>query len=249
MTTTASPPRAPASSSRLPAAQRPGRRPGGRRRLVGTVAAVVLVLLVTTAVWLVYFSSVLATRSVVVSGNRALSAEQVTTAAAVPLGRPLARQALDDIARRATALPQVSAATVTREWPGTVRVTVTERQALLGITQPGGFLVADKAGVVFAAETTLPVGVVQVSADPANRPLLVELGSVVGALPQDVRDQVTSIEAVTPDSIRLRTVSGVTVEWGDSSQSELKAQVATALLASGARTSIDVSAPHAPATR
>ena len=249
MTSTVSPPRAPASSSGPTVAQRHGRRPGGRRRLVGTVAAVVLVLLVATAVWLVYFSSVLATRSVVVSGNRALSAEQVTTAAAVPLGRPLARQALDDIARRATALPQVSAATVTREWPGTVRVTVTERQALLGITQPGGFLVADKAGVVFAAETTLPVGVVQVSADPANRPLLVELGSVVGALPQDVRDQVTSIEAVTPDSIRLRTVSGVTVEWGDSSQSELKAQVATALLASGVKTSIDVSAPHAPATR
>ena len=89
----------------------------------------------------------------------------------------------------------------------------------------------------------------QVSADPANRPLLVELGSVVGALPQDVRDQVTSIEAVTPDSIRLKTVSGITIEWGDSSQSELKAQVATALLASGVKTSIDVSAPHAPATR
>ena len=249
MTSTATPPRAPASSARPSVASQRGRRSGGRRRVVGAVVAVVLLVLVATAVWLVYFSSVFATRAVVVSGNRALSAEQVTTAAAVPLGRPLARQALDDVARRATSLPQVSAATVTREWPGTVRVTVTERQALLGITQPGGFLVADKAGVVFAAETSLPAGVVQVSADPADRPLLVELGSVVGALPQDVRDQVTSIEAVTPDSIRLRTVSGITITWGDSSQSELKAQVATALLASGVKTSIDVSAPHAPATR
>ncbi len=249
MTTTATPPRAPAPPPRPSLAGQRDRRTRGRRRVVRAVVAVVLLALVVTAVWLVYFSSVLATRSVAVSGTRELTAEQVTTAAAVPLGRPLARQALDDIARRTTSLPQVAAATVTREWPGTVRVTVTERQPLLGITQPGGFLVADRSGVVFAARASLPPGVVQVSADPGDRPLLVELGAVVGALPDEVRTQVTSIEAATPDSIRLKTLSGVTIVWGDSSQSELKAQVATALLRSGARTSVDVSAPHAPASR
>nr|WP_232531356.1 FtsQ-type POTRA domain-containing protein [Microlunatus antarcticus] len=205
--------------------------------------------MVGTAVWLVYFSTVLDTRSVAVSGTRALTPEQVTAAAAVPLGRPLARQDLDAVARRATALPQVSAAQVTRDWPNTVRVTVTEREPLLAVAQPGGFLIADKAGVVFAAETTRPTGVVEVAADPANRPLLVELGSVVLSLPKDVRDQVTSIAATTPDSIQLKTTSGITIIWGDSSQSELKAQVAVALLDSGPKTTIDVSAPHTPAVR
>ena len=126
---------------------------------------------------LVYFSSVLDTRTVVVSGTRELTRDQVSQAAAVPLGTPLARQQLDAVARRATSLPQVSAAEVTREWPHTVRVTVTEREPLLAVAQPGGFLVADKTGVVFTTKPVLPRGVVQVAADPANRPLLVELGS------------------------------------------------------------------------
>ncbi|SEQ60939.1 cell division protein FtsQ/DivIB [Microlunatus flavus] len=249
MTSTAAPPRAPLTPTRPSLAEQRDRRTRRRRRVLRAVLALVLAAVVGTAVWLVYFSSVFAARSVDVVGVRELSRDQVTAAAAVPLGRPLARQPLDAIARRATSLPQVAAATVTREWPGKVRITVTERQPLLGVAQPGGFLVADKAGVVFAAKTVLPAGVVQVSADPANRPLLVELGSVVLALPADVRAQVTSIEAATPDSIRLRTASGLVIVWGDASESPLKAQVATALLASGAKTSIDVSAPHAPATR
>ena len=248
MTATATPP-ATRASARPSLAEQRERQRQSRRRTVRAVLAVLLVALVATAVWLVYFSTVLDTRGVAVSGTRELTADQVTAAAAVPLGRPLARQQLDAVARRATSLPQVSAAEVTREWPHTVRVTVTEREPLLAVAQPGGFLVVDKAGVVFAARPTVPPGVVEVAADPANRPLLVELGSVVLALPEDVRDQVTSIAAATPDSIQLRTVSGITVVWGDSSQSALKAQVAVALLDQGAKTSIDVSAPHAPAVR
>jgi cell division protein FtsQ len=60
---------------------------------------------------------------------------------------------------------------------------------------------------------------------------------------------VTSIAAATPDSIQLKTTSGITIVWGDASQSALKAQVAVALLDSGAKTTIDVSAPHNPAVR
>ena len=69
------------------------------------------------------------------------------------------------------------------------------------------------------------------------------------SLPTAVRGQVTSIAAATPDSIQLKTTSGITIIWGDASQSALKAQVAVALLDQGAKTSIDVSAPHAPAIR
>lgn len=248
MTTTATPPRT-RPSSRPSLAEQRDRQRRARRRVLRGVLALVLVVLVGAAAWVVYFSSVLDTRTVVVSGTQALTPEQVTAAAAVPLGQPLARQRLDAIARRATSLPRVSSAQVTREWPHTVRVTVVEREPLLGVAQPGGFLVVDKAGVVLAAETTLPTGVVAVAADPANRPLLVELGSVVLSLPKEVRDQVTSIAAATPDSIQLKTTSGITIVWGDSSQSALKAQVAVALLDSGPKTSIDVSSPHTPAVR
>lgn len=248
MTATATPP-AVTTPARPSLAEQRERQRRKRRRILRSVLALVLAALVGAAVWVVYFSQVLDTRAVAVSGTRELTPEQVTAAAAVPLGRPLSRQHLDAIARRATVLPQVSAAVVTREWPHAVRVSVTEREPLLAVAQPGGFLVVDKAGVVFAARPTLPLGVVEVAADPANRPLLVELGSVVLSLPEGVRRQVTSIAAATPDSIQLKTTSGITIIWGDASQSALKAQVAVALLDQGAKTSIDVSAPHAPAVR
>ena len=248
MTTTATPP-ATKPSARPSLAEQRERRRRSRRRALRAFFALLLVALVGTAVWLVYFSTVLDTRTVVVSGTRELTRDQVTAAAAVQLGKPLVRQQLEAVARRTTSLPQVSAAKVTRQWPNTVHVAVTERVPLLAVAQPGGFLVVDKAGVVFAAKPARPAGVVEVAADPANRALLVELGSVVLALPDDVRKQVVSISATTRDSIQLKTTSGVTVVWGDASQSALKAQVAVALLASGAKTSIDVSAPHAPATR
>ncbi len=220
MTTTATPPAAPPRAPRPSIAAERDRRRRSRRRVLRAVVALVLVAVVATAVWLVYFSRVLDTRAVVVSGTRELTPEQVTAAAAVPLGLPLARQQLDAVAQRATTLPQVSAAQVTREWPHTVRVSVTEREPLLGVAQPGGFLVADKAGVVFTTRTVLPPGVVEVAADPSNRPLLVELGSVALALPADVRSQVTSIAAASPDAIQLRTTSGLTIVWGDASQSD-----------------------------
>ena len=186
MTTTATPP-ATKPAARPSLAEQRERHRRSRRRALRAFFALLLVALVGTAVWLVYFSSVLDTRTVVVSGTRELTRDQVTQAAAVPLGTPLARQQLDAAARRATSLPQVSAAEVTREWPHTVHVAVTERVPLLAVAQPGGFLVVDKAGVVFAAKTTRPAGVVEVAADPADRPLLVELGAVVLALPDDVR--------------------------------------------------------------
>lgn len=249
MTTTATPPVAPPGLPRPSLAEQRAQRRRSRRRVVRAVVALLLVAVVGTAVWLVYFSRILDTRAVVVSGTRETTPDQVVAAAAVPLGRPLARQHLDAVAQRATTLPQVSAAKVTRDWPHTLRITVTERQPLLGVAQPGSYLVVDETGLAFASKPTLPVGVVEAAADPTNRPLLRELASVVVALPEDVRDQVASISATTPDNIRLKTRSGLTVVWGDASQSDLKSQVFVALLDQGAKTSIDVSAPHSPAIR
>ena len=92
MTTTATPP-ATRPSPRPSLANERDRRRRGRRRVLRGVLALLLAVLVAGAAWVVYFSSVLDTRVVTVTGAQALTPEQVTTAAAVPLGRPLARPA------------------------------------------------------------------------------------------------------------------------------------------------------------
>lgn len=248
MTATATPPRT-GSSARpsLPEQLAQRRRSGRRLRRAALALALVVVLL--GAGWVVYVSRVLDTRTVTVAGTRELVPDQVERVAAVPPGLPLARQDLDAIARRATTLPEVSSARVTRDWPHTVHVAVVEREPLLGVARPDGILLVDREGVGFATRTALPDGVVRADVDPDNRPLLLQLGSVALALPTEVRADVASIAAAGRDDIVLRLDSGVTVSWGDASESPLKAQVVTALLERRPKTSIDVSSPHTPAIR
>ena len=107
-----------------------------------------------------------------------LSAEQVRAAAVVPLGRPMTRQDLDAIAARAASLPGVQSASVVRDWPNTIEITVVERTPLLAVRQPDGYLIVDKFGVGYQLKPFVPDGVSVVDANPDDRPLLTELGAV-----------------------------------------------------------------------
>ncbi|GAA1823792.1 cell division protein FtsQ/DivIB [Microlunatus capsulatus] len=237
-----------------PAGPQPGlrreldRRRSARRRLVAAGVAGLVVVLVGVLVWLLTASSVLAARTVDVSGQRGLTPDQVREAAAVPLGVPLARQDVDAIARRVTTLPQVASARVERRWPHAVEVVVTEREPLLAIRQPDGFALVDDQGVAYETVARVPDGVLRADADPGAVPLLTALGVVAAALPVELADRVERVRATAADDIVLELRSGTTVRWGDASESDLKAQVVEALRTSKTR-AIDVSAPHNPATR
>ena len=150
---------------------------------------------------------------------------------------------------RTVALPAVESASVTRTWPNTITVTVVERRPLLAVRQPYGFLLVDKFGVGFQTSPSVPDGVSVVDANPrqpaaAHRPRRGGQGAARQAqLAGDhhPRDQ--------PDDISLVLKSGVTVRWGNSSESKLKADIVTVLLKQHPRRAIDVSSPHNPTTR
>lgn len=224
------------------------RRRSRRNRLVALGVVALLLLLAAVAAGLVWFSSVFAARQVEVRGQRGLGVEQVQQAAAVPLGVPLARQDLDAIATRVAALPQVRAATVVRDWPRTVTVTVQERRPVLAVQQPDGYAMVDEQGVAFETRPTVPDGVLRAEADPTASTRLAELALVAAALPPDLTGKVDRISATAADDIRLTLDDGATVRWGSAAESPLKASIVTALLTPTTR-SVDVSAPHNPATR
>ena len=73
-----------------------------RRARVGrsTVVLLVAVVLLAAGTWVAYFSPLLVVREVAVAGQRSVTAEEVVAAAAVPVGAPLARQAVQAIAER-----------------------------------------------------------------------------------------------------------------------------------------------------
>ena len=152
------------ASRRTPAARTTRRRRKSRRSLrrkVVAVAVVVLVLsLIAGSLWIVYFSAILVTKRVTIVGTHQLTPTQVSFAVQIPLGVPLARQDVDAIARRATTLPVIESATVTRNWPNTITVTVVERRPVLAISQPDGYVLVDKAGLAYQTQSTLPLDVV-----------------------------------------------------------------------------------------
>ncbi len=225
------------------------RRQALRRRrqiVVGSVAGFVVVALV--ALYVVLWSPVFAVHDVKVEGATILSADDVRQAAGIPEGASLALVDVDGAASHVNALPPVAHATVTREWPTTLRITVTERQPSLSIAWDGQYLIADASGVVFQTASRAPSGLIPVAVNPDDRQLVADTGVVYSSLSAGVQKKVRTITAKTPDSITIELKSGPTVVWGDASQSDLKSQVLDSLI--DAKVSvIDVSSPSTPATK
>lgn len=225
------------------------RTPGRARVRRSTVILLVAVLLLAAGTWAAYFSPLLVVREVAVAGQRSVTAEEVVAAAAVPLGEPLARQDVQAIAERATRIPAVRAAAVTRRWPGTLLVTVTERSGVLAVKQADGYVLVDVDGVAYDRAASRPEGAILAEVDPGDQGLLREVGLVAGALPAELAADVKGLRATGPDLITLRLRSGVDVVWGSAADSPLKARIVLALLEQKPRQTINVSSPNSPAVK
>jgi cell division protein FtsQ len=241
-----------ASRHRQPAStRRPSKPRRSWRRKAFDFAAIVLVLtLCGGSLWIVYFSTVLVTERVNVVGTRHLTSTQVSYAVQVPLGVPLARQNLEEIATRARTLSAIETASAKRDWPNSITVTVVERRPVLAVRQPDGYVIVDRLGVPYQTQGTLPGSVVLAELNLGDEPLLREVATVAAALPAKLRGKVDRITASSPDHIGLILTSRAHVTWGNAADSELKAEVVTALLKREPKSSsIDVSSPHNPAVK
>ncbi|MEL4504124.1 FtsQ-type POTRA domain-containing protein [Luteococcus sp. H138] len=225
------------------------RRAENRRRTLTMAGVASLVLLALALVWLVRFSPVLAARTVEVSGTRLVSQQQVTDAAQVPLGTPLARLDTAPIAQRvADQLTPVGEVHVSTRLPGTVKIEVIERSAVYLRRSGTVYQSVDAAGVIFATADKPAKGAVVAETSTVENRLLADVATVITALPTEVRGQVTRVQAAGPDRIVLTLAKGQTVVWGSAAASEQKAQVLVALLGQKA-TIFDVSSPGSPTTR
>jgi cell division protein FtsQ len=209
------------------------------------VLGAVTVVLLGALTWVVYGTSVLGVRQVEVIGTSIVDADAVRSVAAVTLGTPLARVDTGAVAGRVGQLAAVAAVDVSRSWPGTLVIDVTERMPAATVAMADGFVVLDAGGVVFQTVPKQPAGLVLLKvttpgpADPATRAGL----AVLAALTPTLRAQVVAVSVPSTTGIRLELAAGRTVIWGSAEQNDVKAQVATVLLARPGKT-IDVSAPE-----
>lgn len=219
-----------------------------RRRWPFVLIGVLVLALAGTAVWLVGFSTILATKRVEVRGIAVVGEADVRAAAAVPLDQPLARQDIDGIAGRVAELTPVESVEVTRQYPDTIVIMVHERTAVIAVDDGDAYLLLDRHGVPYRRIAKLPAGVLLVELNAGNTRLAEQVGLVAAALPEVLRKKVEVITAPSESSIELELTNGDRVIWGTADESALKATVLLKLLERKGKV-YNVSAPHHPAIR
>ena len=130
------------------------RRRGGRSRPRQQVVqrrriAVLGVLTVIALGYLLWFTPFLGVSTVEVVGVREVEADRVRSVADVPIDHPMVRVDTDRVAARVSELPGVAEADVSRSWPSTITITVTERRAVAYHESSGGVELVDSTGVLF----------------------------------------------------------------------------------------------------
>jgi cell division protein FtsQ len=171
----------------------------------------------------------------------------VRAAAAVPVGRSLARVDVRAVHERVAALPPVGRVSVRRKLPGTVEIAVTERTPAAVVERSGsdpGLWLIDASGVVYTRAESRPAGLtlLRIPAPAAEDPTTRAALTVLRALPPELLTPTAVLAADAPARIRLEFTDGRVIIWGDATENAEKVRVALVLITKPGRT-IDVSAP------
>ncbi len=169
---------------------------------------------------------------------------QVQTAVAVPSGTPLISVDLTQVSAAVELIPQVADAEVTRQWPGTLHVSVTLRIPVAVVPANSSLYLLDSFGNPYLTVPAVPPGLVTLrlaTPGPADPATLAGL-TVVQVLPAELVPLLSTVSARSPYDISLELTDGRTVQWGGVSDSVRKGQILPAVLAQQG-TAFDISDP------
>ncbi|HET8659458.1 MAG TPA: FtsQ-type POTRA domain-containing protein [Micromonosporaceae bacterium] len=207
--------------------------------------------LAVVVAWLVLGTSLFGVRQVRVSGAGFVSPAEVVDVAGVPLRTPLARVDTAAVEARVATLAPVERVAVRRDWPGTLVIEVVERTPVAAVPAGPRFLLLDASGSAFGTVDRVPAGLPLVrlatSPDQADATTRAAL-AVLAALTPQLRTALATLVADAPTRVRLELADGKVIVWGDATENDTKATVATSLLGRPGR-EIDVSAPDVVTVR
>jgi cell division protein FtsQ len=229
-----------------------------RRRRIAARAVAGCALL--AALWLALWSPLLRVRSVDIVGGRHTTAADVARAARLSSADNLLLLSTGDVATMTEGLPWVLSAKVERRLPGTLKVSVTERDPeLILVTKSGHWTIDERAHVLAPGRKGSDLPVLRTRASESASP-----GEVVShpgaraalrayrSLRRGMRRRVEEVFARSPERIGFRLEGGTLVRWGGAERPRAKRAVLRALfdrLAREGRTMayVDVSVPESPA--
>lgn len=205
--------------------QRRGR--GGRRIALLVVAAVAVAVIAAVVVWAF---PVFRVSAIEVTGNERVAEETVWELTGVPEGENLLRVDTVAAASGVVSDPWVSAATVTRQLPSTLKVELEERTVVAYREGDDGPVLIDSEGTPFIVGAP-PEGSVLVAGDAADdESVLAGAVDIAAAIPAEVREQVAALEAESARSYTFVLHDGRRVYWGASTDNANKALAMEAVL-------------------
>lgn len=252
-------------------------RARSRRRRARAAGAAVLALL-TAAVaaggWWAWRSGMVDVQTVEVLGATRSGEAAVLEQVGPVVGEPLPFVDTAGAQRRIGELPLVLQVDITRRWPRTLVVEVTERRPVAAVPVDGGYALLDDEAVSVGTVPEPPDGLPVVRVDPAAGPgPLGAARAVAEALPPDLAERTREVSAASIADVRLvvdadpasgpdddpssdpagesdagKPDAGREVRWGAAGDDAAKAEVLLMLLATVDARVYDVSAPGAPAT-
>jgi cell division protein FtsQ len=224
-------------------------REAGRRRL-RILLVVSCVLSAAGIAYLVVMSPILDVDQIAITGAHHVSPAQLRAAARVRRGDHLLLVDAGAIARRVERIPWVRSAKVDRDFPGTLRITVTEYTPAAYVRAGDAVMLVAANGHVIARASHAPAGTVEIRGvrrAPAAGGVLApsDAAGIVSHLPAPLARQVVAVD-VSGSGVALDLSAGGEIRLGDTSNLVAKAASAQAVLDHLAGTPfsyIDVSTP------
>ena len=182
-------------------------------------------------------SPVLDVDRVQIAGAQHTQADAIQRASGIRRHAPMTDVDLDRARRGVLALPWVRTVSITRSWPGTIEIVVTERTAVAAIAAGNaGFSLVDGEGRVLESSPAPPAGYVLIAnVGAAGEPgTTLEAGAsdaldVARSLPAALRPKVSTI-VPEGDGVTLRLVAGGVVRLGDAAELHAKLRAADTVL-------------------
>jgi cell division protein FtsQ len=215
-------------------------RQEGRRRL-RVLVGITAVVAVGCGGWAATGSPLLDVDRVVVEGTSHTPVAEVVAATQIRPGRPMIDVDIRGAERGVDALPWVQQTAVRRQWPGRVRVVVTERTPVAATrTADGTSALVDASGRVLAEVDGPPAGLATLSGLPpagppgsALAPEGIAALSVALALPPELRDRTSGVAPTTGSAgeVELRLAPEGTIRLGPPDHLQAKFDAIRAVMA------------------
>lgn len=202
---------------------------------------------VVVVVALVAAQQLLTVKTVEVTGSVNGDAAAVREASGIAEGDRMAGVDTGAAASAVSALPWTDTVTVSRSWPSTVRVSVTEHTPVGVLDDAGTPVVVDTEGVQFLRDV-IPEGLTPMRVAASDGAAVTAAAQVLAALPPELKGTVQEIRATAADSVTLLFEGDREVFWGTPDRAAEKAE-ATRVVVTRDGGRWNVSNPAQPSVR